>query len=139
MAPASPGSTSCSSRSVCSTPRRRATRSPPPRRGASRSWARGVLGGGLLAAAVGDSTPIHHHPKRPLILRLQEVTDAPRHRARSTGDRLRPAPTLSTMVVGITTTSHLHRYLDLVAAGPLDPTIRADVERCWSARGAADG
>ena len=101
-------------------------------------WARGVLGGGLLAAAVGDSTPIHHHPKRPLILRLQEV--AARHDIGL--DRLAigfARAHVSTMVVGITTTSHLHRDLDLVAAGPLDPAILADVDAVLSARGTADG
>ena len=101
-------------------------------------WARGVLGGGLLAAAVGDSTPIHHHPKRPLILRLQEV--AARHDIGL--DRLAVGfarPYVSTMVVGVTTTSHLHRDLDLVAAGPLDPAILADVDAVLSAHRAADG
>lgn len=101
-------------------------------------WARAVLGGGLLAAAVGDSTPIHHHPKRPLILHLQEV--AARHDIGL--DRLAigfARAQVSTMLVGITTTSHLHRNLDLVAAGPLDPAILADVDAVLSAHGTADG
>ena len=46
----------------------------------------------------------------------------------STLDRLaigfvQSVPALAAMLVGINTTNHLHRYLELTAAGPLDAEL----------------
>ena len=130
VAAGQPASRWPSSRSGSSIRRRPTTRSRSPNGEESRCGCVGVLGGGLLAAAAGDSTPIQHHPKRPLIQRLQEL--AARHDIGL--DRLAIGfaasfPRVSTMLVGISTTSHLHRNLDLVAAGPLDPEVLAEVAR----------
>jgi aryl-alcohol dehydrogenase-like predicted oxidoreductase len=102
-------------------------------------WARGVLGGGLLAAAIGRPAAMAGHPKQPLVARLQDV--ASRHGIGL--DELaigfaRSFPRISTVLLGISTTDHLRRNLDLVTADPLDSSIVDEVKSVLPTTGTAD-
>jgi aryl-alcohol dehydrogenase-like predicted oxidoreductase len=102
-------------------------------------WARGVLGGGLLGEAMSGSPAIRSDPKWPLIERLQAL--ATEHGIGL--DRLavgyaQSFPQLGTMLLGISSTGHLRRALDLAAAGPLEPELLAAVGpvlRQWAGAG----
>ena len=83
-------------------------------------WARGVLGGGLLALAERDPAAIADDPKAPTIEALRRIAD-------DTGlglDQLavsfvRSHAAVSTMLLGISSRAHLQRNLDLMAMAPL--------------------
>lgn len=100
-------------------------------------WARGVLGGGLLRAAEADPLGHRRDPKWPRIERLQALAE------RSGFDLYRLAvgfvqsfPQVSTILIGIGSSAHLHRNLQLVAAEPLDDDIMAEIR---STVGVRDG
>jgi aryl-alcohol dehydrogenase-like predicted oxidoreductase len=103
-------------------------------------WARGVLGGGVMAAAIADPGAIADHPKRPLVASLQEV--ASRHGIGL--DELavgfaRTFTPISTVLLGMSTPEHLRRNLELVAREPLDPDVLADVRSLIPWTGSGDG
>ncbi len=87
-------------------------------------WARGVLGGGLLALAERDPSAVATDPKAPNIDALRVV-------AVDTGlglDQLavgfvRSYDEVTTMLVGISSPEHLRRNVELMAAGPLDDDV----------------
>jgi aryl-alcohol dehydrogenase-like predicted oxidoreductase len=87
-------------------------------------WARGVLGGGLLALAGRDPAAVAGDPKAPTIDALRRITE-------DTGlalDELaiafvRSSSEVSTMLVGITSREHLHRNISLIAATPPDDVV----------------
>jgi aryl-alcohol dehydrogenase-like predicted oxidoreductase len=88
-------------------------------------WARGVLGGGLLALATRDPEAVAGDPKAPVITALRQL-------AATTGvgvDELAIAyvqsfPEVSTVLVGISSSEHLRRNVGLLS-GPLDPAVVA--------------
>ena len=90
-------------------------------------WARGVLGGGLLALAERDPGR-----RRPATRRRRPSTPCARI-ADDTGlglDQLavgfvRSCRDVSTMLVGISSRAHLRRNVDLMAAAPLDDDVVA--------------
>ena len=87
-------------------------------------WARGVLGGGLLALAERDPAAAAGDPKAPTIEALRRIAD-------DTGlglDQLavgfvRSHAAVSTMLVGISSRAHLQRNVDLMAMAPLDDDV----------------
>jgi aryl-alcohol dehydrogenase-like predicted oxidoreductase len=104
-------------------------------------WARGVLGGGLLALAQRDPAAVADDPKAPTIEALGRIAD-------DSGfglDELaiafvRSASAVSTMLVGITSREHLHRNIALMAATPPDDVVarvRAVAESGKASRGGA--
>ena len=110
----------------------------PPEHAASRSGPAACSAAGCSTPA--SATPDFDDPKLPLIRRLQEI--AGRHGVGL--DQLaigfvQSVPALSAMLVGINTTSHLHRYLELAAAGPLDAELRDEVRAALDQAGAAGG
>jgi aryl-alcohol dehydrogenase-like predicted oxidoreductase len=91
-------------------------------------WARGVLGGGLLAAVTRDPDAAASDPKGPMLARLGEL-------AARTGRALddlaiayvRSFTEISTMLIGIGSHEHLARNLALVQAPPLTDDARAEL------------
>jgi len=87
-------------------------------------WARGVLGGGLLALAARDPDAAARDPKGPQLRALQDL-------AARTGTPLdalavgyvRSFADVSTMLVGISSGAHLERNLALMAEPPLDGSV----------------
>ncbi len=103
-------------------------------------WARGVLGGGLLALAARDPDAAAGDPKAPTIDALRAVAD-------DTGfglDQLavgfvRSHAAVSTMLVGISSPAHLRRNVDLMATAPLADEIVTRLEAVAAASEAPDG
>jgi 1-deoxyxylulose-5-phosphate synthase len=88
-------------------------------------WARGVLGGGLLGLAARDPSQVAADPKAPLIAALTEL-------GREAGigvDELaiafaRSFPSVSVILVGVSTGAHLHRNVGLMSTSPLPDDVR---------------
>ena len=97
---------------------------PDAARRSTEVWARGVLGGGLLAAAVRDPAAVADDPKGPLIERLRVLAaSADIDLFRLATGYVRAFDEVSTMLVGIGSSSHLHRNIELLAAPPLDADL----------------
>ena len=104
-------------------------------------WARGVLGGGLLAAAVRDPSSVRDDPKWALIKGLSDLA------ARSGIDVFRLATgyvrsfaDVSTMLVGISSPAHLRRDVELLTGPPLDADVIAALRQLLAEhQGASDG
>jgi aryl-alcohol dehydrogenase-like predicted oxidoreductase len=91
-------------------------------------WARGVLGGGLLAAAERAPGPIRTDPKWPLIDGLQRLAaDTGIEVYRLAIGFVRSFPEVSTLLVGISTPEHLRRNLDVMSAPPLGEDVLASI------------
>lgn len=90
-------------------------------------WARGVLGGGLLAAAESGGSAVRADPKWPVIEDLQRVArEAGTDLARLAMGFVRTNPDVGTMLVGTSSTEHLRRNVALFRSPPLDDdTARA--------------
>ncbi len=92
-------------------------------------WARGVLGGGVLAAAERDPAQIAGHWKYPAIVELQALASE----AGMGLDELavgwaRRDPAIDTIVLGMGSTGHLDRNVELFARDPLDDDLVARVD-----------
>jgi aryl-alcohol dehydrogenase-like predicted oxidoreductase len=91
-------------------------------------WARGVLGGGLLKAAIDDDPALRDDPKWPRVSALLELS-----RREGLGiDELavgfvRHCTEISTLLLGMTTREHLRRNLELMEAPPLDADLVAEI------------
>jgi D-threo-aldose 1-dehydrogenase len=91
-------------------------------------WARGVLGGGLLALAEDDPAAAGADPKAALLSALGHV-------ARTSGlglDALaigfvRTFPEVATLLVGVSSSDHLRRNLELFDGPQLDHEVRAEL------------
>jgi aryl-alcohol dehydrogenase-like predicted oxidoreductase len=87
-------------------------------------WARGVLGGGLLARATRDPGAIVGDAKEPIIAALRDLQA-------TTGlglDELATAfvrsfPEVSTILIGIGSSEHLRRNVELLGEPPPDPGV----------------
>jgi aryl-alcohol dehydrogenase-like predicted oxidoreductase len=102
-------------------------------------WARGVLGGGLLSAAVRDSGSIAHDPKLPLINDLRELGEqigaSVLHIA---FDYVRANPSISTILLGIHSDEHLEANLAILDR-PTIAQVDLDRARAIVSRWLADG
>jgi aryl-alcohol dehydrogenase-like predicted oxidoreductase len=91
-------------------------------------WARGVLGGGLLKAAIEDGSAVRDDPKWPRISALVAL-------ARREGleiDELavgfvRHFSEISTLLLGVTSREHLRRNIELMESPPLDADLVAEI------------
>ena len=101
-------------------------------------WARGVFAGGVLAAADRDATLVDRDPKGPLITDLRRL-------AASTGTDVyelalgfvRSVPEITTVLLGMSSTDHLQRNLELAAAPPLSPDVLDELRMildAWESR-----
>jgi aryl-alcohol dehydrogenase-like predicted oxidoreductase len=103
-------------------------------------WVRGVLAGGLLPIAARDPAAVAADPKAPLIAALRRLADD----AGLGLDELavgfvRSYESVSTMLVGISSSDHLHRNIDLMAATPLDDDLVARLRAIASEAAGARG
>jgi aryl-alcohol dehydrogenase-like predicted oxidoreductase len=102
---------------------------PDAARRSTEVWARGVLGGGLLAAAVRDPGAVAGDPKGPLIVRLRELAaGAGIDLFRLATGYVREFVDVSAMLIGIGSPVHLKRNLELLAAPPLDAELIAALD-----------
>jgi aryl-alcohol dehydrogenase-like predicted oxidoreductase len=91
-------------------------------------WARGVLGGGLLKAAMDGGSAARDDPKWTRISALFELS-----RREGLGiDELavgfvRHCTRISTLLLGMTTRGHLRRNIELVESPPLDADLVAEI------------
>ena len=92
-------------------------------------WARGVLGGGLLGLAARDPAAAAAHDKAPRIERLHELA---RRSGRAIDDLaigyVRSFRQVSALLVGISSSDHLRRNLELMDSPALDESVRAELE-----------
>lgn len=89
-----------------------------------RVWARGVLGGGVLSAAERDPDRIAGHWKYPAIVELQGLaTEAGLGLDELAVGWARRNPDIETIVLGIGSTRHLDRNVELFARPPLDDDL----------------
>jgi aryl-alcohol dehydrogenase-like predicted oxidoreductase len=91
-------------------------------------WARGVLGGGLLKAAASDARIVRADPKWPRINALLELS----RREELMIDELavgfvRASVEISTLLLGMSTSEHLSRNLELMEAPALDAGLVAEL------------
>lgn len=96
-------------------------------------WARGVLGGGLLAAAVGGVATLRSDPKWPRIEGLSMI--AARHELAL--DELafgfvRAQEAVSTLLVGISSEHHLRRNLAMMDGAPLPSRVLDEVQELYT-------
>ena len=90
-------------------------------------WARGVLGGGLLSMVGASGSPLMNDPKWPLIDELNQLAQ----RADVSIFQLaisfvRSYPTVSTIVVGIHSRTHLVDNVRMMGSTPIDPAVTAE-------------
>jgi aryl-alcohol dehydrogenase-like predicted oxidoreductase len=91
-------------------------------------WARGVLGGGLLKAASSDAGTVRADAKWPRINALLELS----RREGLMIDELavgfvRARVEISTLLLGMTTSEHLSRNIELMESPPLDAGLVAEI------------
>ncbi len=93
-------------------------------------WVRGVLGGGVLAAAMGDPAQIHTHPKRQLVLDLIAIADSAGMQLDELAVRwVGGHQDVDTMLVGISSPAHLARIVELGDLPPLPTDVADAVDR----------
>ena len=101
---------------------------PGARQRAVEIWARGVLGGGLLAAAERGPAFIEGEPKRPLIDALRRISlEADVGLYRLAIGFVRAHADVSTILVGIGSREHLHRNLELMQQPPLPDDVMTKI------------
>jgi aryl-alcohol dehydrogenase-like predicted oxidoreductase len=102
---------------------------PRARTEGRRVWARGVLGGGVLSAAERDPDRIAGHWKYPAIVELQRLAaEAGLGLDELAVGWVRRNPDVETIVLGIGSTRHLDRNVELFARPPLDDELVARID-----------
>lgn len=92
-------------------------------------WARGVLGGGLLSAAMRDPASVAAHPKQATIAGLLRIAGEAGIGVDELAIRwISAQPGVSTMLVGISSIEHLQRNVELAVAPPLPAEVRSAVD-----------
>jgi aryl-alcohol dehydrogenase-like predicted oxidoreductase len=92
-------------------------------------WARGVLGGGVLSAAMRDPGSVATHPKAPLIGALAALAGEAGIDLDELAIRwLRAQPGVDTMLIGVSSIEHLRRNVALARTDPLPADVRAAVD-----------
>lgn len=101
-------------------------------------WARGVLGGGILAAAMfadhadatSDTSPVAGHPKADLVAQLRRIADGAGMALDELAIRwMRHVPDVGVVLFGISSIDHLRRNVALAARGPLPDDVAHAVDR----------
>jgi aryl-alcohol dehydrogenase-like predicted oxidoreductase len=91
-------------------------------------WARGVLGGGLLALAERNPSALAADPKAPIIEALTAL--AANHGVgvdELAIDFVRSFPTVAVLLTGVSSSAHLRRNVEVVTAPPLPADVREAV------------
>jgi aryl-alcohol dehydrogenase-like predicted oxidoreductase len=92
-------------------------------------WARGVLGGGLLSAAMRDPGSVAAHPKQATIAGLLRIAGEAGVGVDELAIRwISAQPGVSTMLVGISSIGHLQRNVELAGAPPLPAEVQSAVD-----------
>lgn len=102
----------------------------PARANNTEIWARGVLGGGLLAAASRDLDVVAHHPKSGVIAAVLRIAQDAGMAVDELAIRwVRRHHDVATVIVGISSIEHLHRNLVLATLPPLPDDVAAALAR----------
>jgi 1-deoxyxylulose-5-phosphate synthase len=100
-------------------------------------WARGVLGGGLLKVAALDARAVHAGPQWP---RLSALLALSRREGLAIDELavgfVRAHGEVSTLLLGMTSSEHLRRNLELMEAPPLDAGLVVEI---WKMVGRENG
>lgn len=92
-------------------------------------WARGVLGGGVLSAAVRDIDSVADHPKREQITALLDAATAAGMRVDELAIRwVLASEHVGLTILGMSSPDHLERNLELISRPPLPADIMELVE-----------
>lgn len=92
-------------------------------------WARGVLGGGILGAALSDPSSISAHPKRQRILELTEIAETAGMAIDELAVRwVARSPLIGTMLLGMSSEARIAHNLHLVGKGPLPDDVMAQID-----------
>ena len=92
-------------------------------------WARGVLGGGVIALAVADSDELAGHHQQPTLAALREVSSASGLALDELAIRWAVANSgLSVILLGMSSEQHLRRNIGLVGTGPLPDDVHRAVD-----------
>ena len=92
-------------------------------------WARGVLGGGVLAAAIARSDSVAGHEKVSLIEGLVRVSTESGIELDELAIRwVTGHPSIATTLLGMTSPEHLHRNLAIARLQPLPQDVLAAIE-----------
>ena len=92
-------------------------------------WARGVLGGGILAMAMADRASVAEHPKAALVGRILDLAGEAGIGADEMAVRwVVGHPGVSVTLLGMSSPSHLRRNLQIAALPPLPPDLRARLD-----------
>ncbi|MEL6983923.1 MAG: aldo/keto reductase [Actinomycetota bacterium] len=104
---------------------------PQARATGRKVWIRGVLGGGVLAAAMRDPNEVADHAKHQAITELVAIAaDAGLGLDQlAIGWAIRPDE-VDAVVLGMSSPRHLTRNLDLFAQPPLDDDLIARIDDC---------
>ena len=91
--------------------------------------ARGVLGGGLLGLTARDPVAVAAHDKAPRIERLHDLA---RRSGRAIDDLaigyVRSFGQVSALLVGISSSAHLRRNLELMESPAVDEQLRKELQ-----------
>lgn len=91
-------------------------------------WARGVLGGGVLAAAMADPASVRSHPKWPQLERLLDISSRWDIRLDELAIRWAAThPGVQVTLLGMSTTDHVRRNLQIASAPPLHEELRREL------------
>jgi aryl-alcohol dehydrogenase-like predicted oxidoreductase len=98
-----------------------------------RIWARGVLGGGVIAAAMDERRRLGPHPKATLIKSLANIaSDAGMEIDELAIRWARTHAGISAVLLGMSSTAHLWRNLELLGRPPLDDALMQRVAEVTS-------
>jgi aryl-alcohol dehydrogenase-like predicted oxidoreductase len=92
-------------------------------------WARGVLGGGVIALAMAESSDLGGHHHEATLAALGEVAAASGLALDELAIRWAAAdPRLAVTLLGMSSEQHLHRNVQLLTAGPLSADVHDAVD-----------
>jgi aryl-alcohol dehydrogenase-like predicted oxidoreductase len=97
-------------------------------------WARGVLAGGILSAAIDDIASVAYHPKRHQIEALANIASEAGLRLDELAVRwVRRWPDIAVVLLGMSSIDHLERNLALAAQPALGDDLANEIAAAMSA------